>query len=133
MQERRYRGVPARLARLEKRFSLWRRQRVKGARIPPTLWKLAVASANQFGVSQTATVLKLDYYGLKKRLEQQPVSTARQASSTAFVEVPSPAAGLARECVIEFQDGRGAWMRVQLNGTELPDLLALGRSFWKGE
>ena len=40
---------------------------------------------------------------------------------------------LASECVIEFEDGGGAVMRVHLKGTEVPDVLALGRSFWNAE
>jgi len=93
---------------------------------------LAVASAREVGVSQTATVLKLDYYGLKRRMEPHR-STTRKTPPTAFVEIPSPVVGQARECVIEFDDGRGASMRVHLKGMEVPDLLALGRSFWRGE
>jgi hypothetical protein len=86
-------------------------------------------------VSQTATVLKLDYYGLKRRMERQGFSARRAAAapSTAFVEIPNPVVGPIHECVIEFDDGRGASMRVHLKGTEIPDLLALGRSFWRGE
>jgi hypothetical protein len=47
------------------------------------------------------------------------------------VELPSMP--LASECVIEFEDGAGASMRVHLKGTDLPDVLALGRSFWNAE
>ena len=90
MQERRPRGVPAHLSRLEKRFHTWRTQRVKGARIPERLWNAAVVSAIDFGVSQTATLLKLDYYGLKKRMDRKRSTACKPASPTPFVEIPSP-------------------------------------------
>jgi hypothetical protein len=121
------------LSLLQKRFALWRKERRKGARIPEALWKSAVASAVDFGVSKTASVLKLDYYGLKKRLERQRGTVPPSGAAAAFLEIPNPVAGLARECVIEFEDGRGASMRVHLKGTDVPDVLSLGRSFWKGE
>lgn len=133
MQNRRHRSVPTRLSLLQKRFTLWRKVRVKGARIPEALWKSAVASAVDLGVSQTAAALKLDYYGLKKRMERCEGTVPQRGSATTFVEIPNPVAGLARECVIEFEDGRGGSMRVHLKGTDVPDVLALGRSFWKGE
>jgi hypothetical protein len=121
------------LSLLQQRFALWRKERRKGARIPEALWKSAVASAVDFGVSKTASVLKLDYYGLKKRMERQRGRVPQSGSAAAFVEVPNPVAGLAKECVIEFDNGRGSCMRVHLKGTDVPDVLALGRSFWKGE
>ena len=133
MQNRGHRAAPTRLSLLKKRFALWRKERVKGARIPEALWKSAVSSAVDFGVSKTATALKLDYYGLKKRMERHRGPVPQSGSAAAFVEVPNPVAGLAKECVIEFEDGRGSCMRVHLKGTDVPDLLALGRSFWKGE
>jgi hypothetical protein len=94
-----------------------------------------VASAKDVGVSQTAKVLKLDYYGLQRRMERQGSTTRRTAAAppATFVEIPNQVVGPTHECVIEFDDGRGASMRVHLKGAEIPDLLALGRSFWRGE
>ncbi len=37
------------------------------------------------------------------------------------------------KCVVEFEDGPGAILRVHLRGSDVPDLVALGRSFWSGE
>ena len=62
-------------------------------------------------------------------MDQQPAETA----SAAFLELPSPPVVQANECIIEFEDGAGASMRMHLKGSELPDLLALGRSFWNAE
>lgn len=129
MHERRRDDVPAGLSRLERRFSAWRKSRVPGERIPAPLWKAAARLAVDYGLSQTATVLKLDYYSLQKRLDEQGSGTASQA---AFVELPSAPIAPANECIIEFEDGMGASMRLHWKGAAMPDVLALGRSFWNG-
>ena len=122
--------VPARLLRLKQRFADWRRTRVQGARIPHRLWKSAAKLAADYGLNQTATVLKLDYYSLKRHVDKQFSETP---STAAFIELPSVPVSPASECTIEFEDGAGASMRMHLKGTEIPDLLALGRSFWNAE
>ena len=119
--------VPARLLRLKQRFTDWRRTRVQGARIPHRLWKSAAKLAADYGLNQTATVLKLDYYSLKRHVDKQFAETP---STAAFIELPSIPVSHASECTIEFEDGAGASMRMHLKGTDIPDLLALGRSFW---
>ena len=85
--------------------------------------------AAKYGLNRTARALKLDYYSLKQRMDQQPAETA----PAAFFELPSPPVVQANECIIEFEDGAGASMRMHLKGSELPDLLAFGRSFWNAE
>jgi hypothetical protein len=122
--------VPARLLRLEQRFAVWRKRRKPGERIPERLWKAAARLAAEYGVNQTASVLTLDYYSLKKHVDRQIAGTA---STAQFVELPSTPLAPLSECVIEFADGTGASMRVHLKGTDVPDLLALGRSFWSAE
>ena len=72
----------------------------------------------------------LDYYSLKRHVDEQSVVTN---SAAAFIELPSAPLAAGSECIIELEDGTGASMRIQLKGTELPDLLALGRSFWNAE
>lgn len=119
--------VPAALARLERRFVAWRKSRSVGQRIPEPLWKAAVQFAAEHGVNQTASVLSLDYYSLKKRVD------GSRASSATFVELPSPSFPAVNECLIEMEDGRGARMRVHLKGQNVPDLLPLSRLFWDGE
>ena len=125
---RRKRGeVPARLSRLEQRFAAWRKHRRRGERIPASLWKAAAKLAVDYGLNKTSAVLKLDYYSLKKHVDR---SDGGAAASSPFVELPPMP--LASECVIELEDGTGASMRMHLKG-ELPDVLALGRSFWNAE
>ena len=69
---------------------------------------------------------RLLFYSLKKRVD----GASSQPKST-FVELPSMP--LASECVIEFEDGSGASMRMHLKGTDPPDVLALSRSFWNAD
>lgn len=121
--------VPASLSRLKQRFAAWREKRVAGQRIPQSLWMSAVEAAAQQGVSRTASVLKLDYYTLKKRLDD--ASSSR--TSSAFVELPPVPLATMSECVIEWEDVAGTRMRVQLKGQNPPDVLALSRSFWDAQ
>ena len=122
--------LPSGLTRLRDRFVAWRKTRKQGERIPKPLWNSAAKLAVKYGLNQTATVLNLDYYSLQKQVDQPIVDTASDAT---FIELPSAPMASARECVIEFEDGFGASMRVHLRGTDVPDVLALGRSFWDAQ
>ena len=122
--------VPAGLLRLQRRFANWRKSRQQGERIPERLWNSAAKLAATSGLHQTAQVLNLDYYSLKRRMAAPGAETT---ATTAFIELPSPPVVQANECIIEFEDATGASMRVHLKGTDLPDVLALGRSFWNAE
>ena len=131
MVGRKQRDVPASLARGRDRFEAWREARQTRARIPDQLWKLAVKLAVVHGLNRTASVLKLDYYSLKKRVEAK--NAAGDSANLAFVELSPPPMAGAGECLVEFEDGAGACMRISLRGCDVPDLIALGRSFWSGE
>ena len=122
--------VPASLARGLDRFEAWRRGRKLRTRIPDRLWDVAVKLAVAHGLNRTASILKLDYYSLKKRVEAK---NAASSATPAFVELSPPPMTAAGECVVEFEDGAGASMRIHLRGCDVPDLVALGRSFWSGE
>ena len=129
MRTRKRLEMPASLSRLERRFASWRSTRVSGERIPERLWKAAAKSAAEHGLNRTARVLKLDYYSLKKRLD----GASGPAESSTFVELASSSLAIASECVIDLEDATGARMRVHLKGPNLPDVLALSRSFWNAD
>lgn len=129
--------LPEDLQRVQERFQTWRAGRKAGDRIPLPLWRQAVKIAQKHGVSRTATALKLDYYGLKRRLAsattpERPTAREEPSADTPFVELPVPAA-FHGECLIEFEDGTGSCLRVHLKGHQVPDLLALSQHFWNGE
>jgi hypothetical protein len=90
-----------------------------------------VKLADGHGLNRTASVLGLDYYSLKKRVEARKPDS--MSVPPAFIELSPPSLGASGECVVEFEDGAGASMRVHLRGCDVPDLVALGRSFWSGE
>ena len=119
--------VPGDLAEARSRFRAWRNRRERGSRIPERLWALAAKLATRYGVSRTSMALGLDYYGLKKRVEE--AGDQLQSGCPAFVELPSPAV-TGKHCAVELDNGHGAMMRVQLSGYDAADLAALAGSFW---
>ena len=120
-------GLPPDLVLGRSRFQAWRRERKLGERIPRPLWDLAVRLAKMHGVSRTATALGLDYYGLQRRTGA--VAAPAPSSNPAFVEVQAPIVA-GKECRLEFDNGAGATLRVQLVGYDAADVEALSRSFW---
>ena len=84
------------------------------------------------GISRTANALGVNYQALKNRLGRTAVAASGQEAEGAarFVELtPFPPNGTC-ECFLEWEDAGGAKMRVRLQGVGMPDLVALGRSFW---
>jgi hypothetical protein len=89
--------------------------------------------AGRFGLSPTATALKLDYYALKRRLETItpiPQLSAASPEPPAFVELQPAALGGPPEWVIDLEKPGGCRMRIQVRGSTSPDLEVLGRCFW---
>jgi len=122
--------MPPVLARARDRFESWRRKREPGHRIPEPLWTLAVKLASVHGLHRTASVLGLDYYSLKKRVEA--AHGQQQATGPTFIELSSPVAA-AKRCLFRLDNGAGATMRVQLVGYDAAEVAALSRSFWSAE
>jgi hypothetical protein len=133
MSGRKASEVPRWLAHVAERFADWRRSHEPGTRVPESLWAVAVKLATKCGVSRTAVALKLNYGGLKRRVEGRALEARpRRASSPmpAFVELPGPMLASPAECVIECENAAGAKLRVHLKGGHVLDLLALSGSFW---
>jgi hypothetical protein len=71
----------------------------------------------------------------RKRFDGRGINTTR--SLPAFLELAPPAdhdftaapVGPC-QCIVEWEDAAGSKMRVELQGTAMPDLAALSRSFW---
>ena len=136
-------ALPARLKELRRRFERWRRTRKVRTRIPEPLWASAVKLAGRYGIHRTARALRVDYYALKERVEQNaviagvqqgPAATAgKMAAEAEFLELPAAAWPGSGECTLELEDAVGAKLRVHLKGFAAPDLAALSRSFWQVE
>ncbi len=120
------------LSDVRRQFERWRRSRKRGTRIPETLWRAAAEAGQEHGVSKTAQALRLDYYALKKRVESAPEVRPAVASAkeVKFLEIPLGAASGRPECVLEFEDGQGARLRVELQGAALAELETVARSLW---
>ena len=124
--------LPAGLEGVRRRFERWRASRKGRARIPDSLWEAAALMAGRYGISRTAGVLGVNSSRLKKRLDQQAAGARREESQGEgrFVELTSFASPGSGECVVEWEGGGGRKMRIRLRGVGMPDLAALGRSFW---
>jgi hypothetical protein len=144
------REVPAELERTRRSFERWRQTRRERSPIPRRLWASAVKAAGKYGLSRTAQALRLDYYALKKRVAADACRNASDSKAVAtFVELASPASDSMRaavsggrslpasgdrpECILELEDPGGAKMRIHVKGVEMPDLVALSRTFWSVE
>ena len=135
MATRKMRGIPAPLESTRQRFQRWRQTRKLGARIPERLWNAAVKMARRYGMHRVASTLGVDYYCLKKRVEQQDAASSRAAKSGPDPSVPrflelAPAERGTTECIFELEKPGGAKMRVHLKGVAAPDLASLSRSLW---
>ena len=126
-------NVPARLVRGRERFDKWRKNHKGYHRLPESLWSAAAKLAQVYGVNRTARTLRLDYSGLKKRLESTvSAPPVEAATGPGFIELlPSELAGAA-ECALECRHPNGTTIRIHLKAAQLPDLAALSRSLWNG-
>jgi len=84
------------------------------------------------GVNQASKALRLDYYGLKKRVVASTERPLVEASSS-FVEFDLGAPALFTEWAVEMDNGSGARMRVAVRSRSAPDVVALCRTFWGEE
>ena len=121
--------IPARLACGRERFDKFRKKHKGYCRLPESLWSAAVKLAQTYGVNRTARTLRLDYSGLKKRLESTVSDTASEAMpSPKFIELLPSELTAAAECALECRRPDGTTIRIHLKGPQLPDLAALSRS-----
>ncbi|MBL7215036.1 MAG: hypothetical protein ISS71_05100 [Phycisphaerae bacterium] len=126
-------NIPARLARGRERFDKFRKKHKGYRRLPESLWSAAVKLAQTYGVNRTARTLRLDYSGLKKRLESTVAATPSDGGpDPKFIELlPSELTGAA-ECALECHRPDGTTIRIHLKGPQLPDLAALTHSLCNG-
>ena len=135
MNARKTGNLPADVENTRRRLEQWRQRHQAPTPLPESLWAEAVKLAGKYGVSRTARALGVGYYSLRDRVERETVASAAgrpTRSEATFLELAvSPPSG-AGECLLEWEDAGGGKMRVHLKGVEVPDLVALSRSFWEG-
>ncbi len=123
--------IPEPIVQLQQQIDEWRSAQTRRTKLPESFWQAAVDLAQQYGLYQTASPLRLDYMRLKKRVMETAVPR-RKAAQPAFVELIRPPATELQECVIEFESAQGAKMRIQWKASAPPDWASLLRA-WRDE
>jgi hypothetical protein len=122
---------PHEIEQFRNRLELWRREHRGRRPLPEELWSEAAQLAQQYGVYRTAKVLRLSYQSLKQHLPADIDRRAkRKKTTTKFLEL-LPLSSALPECNVEFENGRGAKMKIQLKGTAMSELPNLTRLFWR--
>jgi len=124
--------IPEPIVQLQRRFDEFRSTQPHRTKLPETLWQAAVDLARQHGLHPVAHPLRLDYMGLKKRLEGVP-GPQKKMAAPAFVELIASHPATISECVIEFDSSIGSKMRIQWKGSSTPDWASLLRAWREAE
>jgi len=126
-------SVPEPIVQLQRQLDQFRSAQPHRAKIPEGLWQAAVELARQHGLYAVAHPLRLDYEGLKRRLEGvSKLEKKKKVASPGFVELIA-AHPAAAECVIEFESKSGGKMRIQWKGAGGPDWSSLLRAWREAE
>ncbi len=125
-------SIPEPIAQLQRRFDEFRSTQPHRTKLPETLWQAAVELAREHGLHPVAHPLRLDYMGLKKRLEGVP-GPQKKVAAPAFVELIASHPATISECVIEFDSSIGSKMRIQWKGSSTPDWASLLRAWREAE
>jgi hypothetical protein len=125
--------VPEDLEQLRRRFEEFRNTRPGHARLPEALWAAAAELAKRYGVNPTARALRLEYGGLRKRVENQGRHLKRKrAPSTpppSFMEFVAPGAKAVTNCTVEVESAQGGKLRLELKAVATTELVSLIRAF----
>ena len=129
--------IPEAIVQLQRQLDQFRSSQPTRTKLPESLWQAAVELARQHGIYPVAHPLRLDYVGLKNRLNggsnpQRKSSPQRQTTKMSFVDLTAPSAKL-EECVIEFESAAGGKMRIQWKPTAPPDWTGLLRAWRETE
>ena len=118
--------------KLQRQLDEFRSTQPHRKKLPETLWQAAVELARQHGVYSVAHPLRLDYVGLKKRLDGVS-DPKKKAAKPAFVELIADHAATMADCVIEFESSIGSKMRIQWKASTAPDWISLFRAWRESE
>jgi hypothetical protein len=124
--------LPGPIEQLQRQLDEFRSTQPHRTKLPEALWQAAVELARQHGVYSVAHPLRLDYTGLKKRLDGVP-DLKKKSAKPAFVELITSHPVTMAECVIEFESSAGSKMRIQWKGSAAPDWAGLFRGWREAE
>jgi hypothetical protein len=128
--------IPEPIMQLQRQLDEFRSRHATRTKLPEPLWHAAVELARQHGVYAVAHPLRMDYMGLKRRMDgshsPQPKTTqppARGHTKPEFVELVARHPATIDEFVIEFESSHGGKMRIQWKAAAAPDWSTLLRAW----
>lgn len=123
--------TPDDLEQLRRRFEEFRATQPKRSRFPEGLWAAAAELAKRYGVNRTAQVLRLEYGGLRKRVENQARAKAKNKKKepASFLEFIAPGAKPVSNCMVEVESAHGGKLRLELKAVATRELVDLIRAF----
>ena len=124
--------IPGPIEQLQRQLDEFRSTQPHRRKLPETLWQAAVELARQYGLYSVAHPLRLDYVGLKKRLDGVPDSQ-KKAAKPAFVELVAAHPASMADCVIELESSSGSKMRIHWKNGSGPDWANLLRAWREAE
>jgi len=119
------------LEQLRRRFEEFRNTRPGHSRLPESLWAAAAELAKRYGVNPTARALRLEYGGLRKRVENpgRPKRKRTAAALPTFMEFVAPGAKAVTDCTVEVESAQGGKLRLELKAVATTELASLIRAF----
>lgn len=124
------RGVPEGLEQLRQRLDEFRSTHPLRSRLPESLWTAAAELAKRHGLYQTARTLRLDYVGLKRRMENGGQSRQKRTTvAPSFMEFIAAGAKPVTDCTIEVESAQGGKLRLNLQAVATTELVNLIRAF----
>lgn len=123
--------LPDKLAQGLRQFEQWRCQQETRGRLPDHLWSLAIELAREFGVSKTARTLQLSYNTLKQKTQRSERQIRPDLiANMPFLELRPNTVNAPVECIIDCQRSSDQRIRIQLKGSNWPDLSSLCQGLW---
>lgn len=124
---------------LRKRFEEFRSQHQTRTRLPEELWRAAAEIAGRRGMNLVCGCLRLDANSLKKWMGKgvnghRPKHARRKRlamtpTTASFLELLTPATGVAASCIIEVESQRGGKLRLELKGVATSEIAQLIQGF----
>ena len=118
---------------LQDQLNSWRQRQSGRCRLPLELWGAAARMAATQGVSPVARALRIDFYGLQRRVRELPASDSASPPPNRFVELKldhSPQPVRSAGGWVELIDGPHRRMCVH-TGHDPAAWIALAQAFWR--
>jgi len=119
------------LEQLRRRFEEFRNAQPGYKRLPKPLWAAAVELAQRYNVNPTARALRLEYSGLRRRVENQRRPRRKRTAATPpnFLEFVAPGAKAVTNCTVEAESAQDGKLRLELKALATAELAELMRAF----